>query len=260
MRDYVIAGNWKMHKDYRSAEELVRGIRSELQASGSSSRVRIVLCPPFPLLDVTGKIIAGSGIYLGAQNLHPDSEGAFTGEVSASMLKSVGCEYVIVGHSERRRYFGETDAIINAKALRALNAGLHPIICIGETLEQREEGVTNAVIDAQVRGVLANLGAEQMGEVVIAYEPVWAIGTGRTATPAQAQEAHAFIRGLVSELYSPAVSEALVIQYGGSLKPENARDLLSQRDIDGGLIGGASLTPDQFCAIVRAALEIVLAP
>jgi triosephosphate isomerase len=258
MRNHIIAGNWKMNMDYQSAEELVRAIRWELQTAAHSVRMRTVLCPPFPLIDAVGKLIAGSGIYLGAQNLHAEAEGAYTGEVSAKMLKSIGCEYVIVGHSERRQYSGETDALINAKALRAVRTDLHPIICVGETLQQREEGVTMPVIDAQVRGVLTSVTPDQMQEVIIAYEPVWAIGTGRTATPEQAQEVHAFIRSLVSELYSSAVASALVILYGGSMKPDNAPDLLSQPDIDGGLIGGASLSVDHFTAIVRAANSVVV--
>ena len=259
MRDYIIAGNWKMNKDYLSTEELLRDIRRELLSAVRNSRVRIVVCPPFPLLDAAGKLIAGSGIHLGAQNVHTEKEGAYTGEVSAAMLKSLGCEYVIVGHSERRQYFAETDELIMGKALRALQTGLRPIICVGETLAQREEGMTREVVGAQVRGVLANLTSEHMRNVVIAYEPVWAIGTGKTATPDQAQEVHGFIRGIVAELYSPAVAASLVVQYGGSMKPENALELLSQPDIDGGLIGGASLDAGHFVSIVRSALQIAIA-
>jgi triosephosphate isomerase (TIM) len=255
MRDTIIAGNWKMNKDYREAEELARGICWELQRLWQSAQVRIVLCPPFPLLDVTGKTIAGSGLSLGAQNVHAETEGAFTGEVSAACLKSVGCEYVIVGHSERRQYYGETDAVINAKARRVLQSDMYPIICVGETLQQREQGVTNTVIETQVRGVLEGIPSELVKKLIIAYEPVWAIGTGRTATPAQAQEIHALIRNLVSTLYSPGIAEELVIQYGGSMKPDNALELFMQPDIDGGLIGGASLSTEHFIAIVQAALQ-----
>lgn len=215
------------------------------------TNVEIVVCPPFISLHAVKDMLAGSRIGLGAQNLYWEKSGAFTGEVSAPMLKSVGCTYVIIGHSERRTYFGETDETVNKRIFAALAEGLKPIVCIGETLEEREAGKTFEVIKRQVEGGLANLSVEQMATVVIAYEPVWAIGTGKTATPAQAQEVHAFIRKLLNDIFGQTTAEATRIQYGGSVKPDNAAELMAQPDIDGALVGGASLKADSFEKIIK---------
>jgi triosephosphate isomerase len=198
-------------------------------------------------------LLKGSGIHLGAQNMSENDEGAFTGEISWKMLKSAGCDMVILGHSERRQYYGETNEKVNAKARKALANGLTPIVCVGETLQEREGGVMEKVVGGQIRGCLAGFSAPDVESLVIAYEPVWAIGTGRNATPEQAQSVHAFIRGLVSELHSAATAEKIVIQYGGSVKPDNAANLLCQHDIDGALVGGACLKAESFGAIIRAA-------
>lgn len=215
------------------------------------TNVEIVVCPPFISLHAVKEMLAGSRIGLGAQNVYWEKSGAFTGEVSAPMLKSVGCTYVIIGHSERRTYFGETDETVNKRIFAALAEGLKPIVCIGETLEEREAGKTFEVIKRQVEGGLANLSVEQMATVVIAYEPVWAIGTGKTATPAQAQEVHAFIRKLLNDIFGQTTAEATRIQYGGSVKPDNAAELMAQPDIDGALVGGASLKADSFEKIIK---------
>ncbi|MBI5728069.1 MAG: triose-phosphate isomerase, partial [Ignavibacteriales bacterium] len=207
----------------------------------------------FTSLDTVRTVIKGSVIKLGAQNMHFEESGAFTGEIAAPMLKSVGCEYVILGHSERRTIFGETDQLINKKIKKALSAGINPIFCIGETLQERESNVTFDVIRRQVVEGLKEITAEQMTKVILAYEPVWAIGTGKTASPAQAQEVHAFIRGLLTELYGNTVAENVVIQYGGSVKPDNANELLGQPDIDGALVGGACLKAESFIGIITAA-------
>ena len=253
MRKMIIAGNWKMNMELLSARDLVRDIRSGLEQSGALERVDVVLCPPYPFLAQTSDGTAGTAIGVGAQNIHQAESGAYTGEVSAEMLLSAGCTHVIIGHSERRQYFGESDDLVNAKLRRALDAELNPIVCIGETLEERDAGTTMEVVSSQVRGALQGVSAEQMERVVLAYEPVWAIGTGRNATPEQAQEVHATIRALISELYGSETADALRIQYGGSMKPGNAGDLLRQPDVDGGLIGGASLNSADFLAIVTAA-------
>jgi triosephosphate isomerase len=253
MRKKVIAGNWKMYKDIQETTELINGLRTSLALF--TGKVEVIIAPPFTSLMVAKGLIINSGIRLGAQNLYPEMEGAFTGEISPKMLKSIGVEFVILGHSERRQYFKETDGFINIKAKKALSVGLYPIICVGETLEQREKGITSEVVTEQIKGVLSGLSADQLSNVIIAYEPVWAIGTGRTATPQQANEVHQLIRILVSELYSSEISGNLIIQYGGSVKPENAKDLLSQTDIDGALVGGACLKVDSFTAIVSAAMD-----
>lgn len=255
MRPYVVAGNWKLNTDAQSAAQLAAGIRDGMQGRHRDDAVRVVLCPPYPMLGVVRDAVAGTVIGLGAQNMYTEDSGAYTGEVSAPMLRSVGCTHVILGHSERRQYFDESDALINRKAHKAFEHDLVPIVCVGETLEQREAGVTPSVIDIQVRHCLAGLSAEQVSRMLIAYEPVWAIGTGRTATPEQAQEVHAAIRALVAELYGGETADALVIQYGGSVKADNAAELFRQNDVDGGLIGGASLKPEQFLAIIAAAAE-----
>jgi triosephosphate isomerase len=251
MRTTIIAGNWKMYKDVGETADLINGVKAQLPALPPD--ILVVVCPPFTSLAIAGNLLKGSALALGAQNMSEHDEGAFTGEISWKMLKSAGCTYVILGHSERRQYFHETNALINLKAKKALSAGLRPIICVGETLQEREQGITEQVISTQVKGVLADIGENDFRNVVIAYEPVWAIGTGKTATPAQAQDVHRHIRKLVSQLYSWTVADKTVIQYGGSVKPDNAAELLSQNDIDGALVGGACLKADSFAAIVNAA-------
>lgn len=230
------------------AKALVQDLKGRVK---DVTTVDVVVCPPFISLLAVADVLKGSHIGLGAQNLYWEKNGAFTGEVSAPMLKSAGCAYVIIGHSERRTYFHETDETVNKKIFAALSEGLSPIVCVGETLEEREKGITFDVIKRQVKQGLANLTVEQMKTVVIAYEPVWAIGTGKTATPEQAQEVHAFIRKLLGEMFGAATAEATRIQYGGSVKPDNITTLMNQADIDGALVGGASLKADSFEKIVK---------
>jgi triosephosphate isomerase len=251
MRKKIIAGNWKMYKDLVESAELVSGLKTKL--TSVESDVEVVLCPPFTSLAVVANLLKGSPMKLGAQNMSDQDEGAFTGEISWKMLKSAGCEYVVLGHSERRQYFHESNELINQKAKKALGNGLQPIICVGETLDEREKGITDLVVSTQVKGVLHEIPSTDMSKVVIAYEPVWAIGTGRTATPAQAEEVHMHIRKLLSQLYNWHVADAIVIQYGGSVKPDNAAELMAQPDIDGALVGGACLKAESFAAIVQAA-------
>ena len=251
MRPKVIAGNWKMNKDVHQTEELINGLKKALDFS--LTNVKVVICPPFTSLETAQQLLQGSPIVLGAQNMYYEDEGAFTGEVSAKMLKGVGCQFVILGHSERRQYFRETDEFINKKVKKALASGLIPIVCVGETLEEREKNITHQVVTTQVKGVLKDISADDVEKLIIAYEPVWAIGTGRNATPQQAEEVHLLIRRLISELYSSTTAERFIIQYGGSVKADNASDLLSQLDIDGALVGGACLKADSFAAIVKAA-------
>jgi triosephosphate isomerase len=250
MRKKLIAGNWKMNKTVGEAIDLIDGIKSKL--TGNEEAI-VLVCPPFVCLESAKQAIAGSAVKLGAQNLYWKDSGAFTGEISADMLLAVGAEYVIIGHSERRQYFGETEETVNLRLNQALAKGLKPIVCIGETLEQREAGKTFDVLKAQLQGGLSGISAEQMRGVVLAYEPVWAIGTGKVATKEQAQEAHAYIRSQVAELLGKDTADAAVIQYGGSVKPDNAKELLGQPDVDGALIGGASLDAGDFVAIVTAA-------
>lgn len=251
MRKQFIAGNWKMFKDVGETAELIAGLTKQL--AGLRPDVTVAVCPPFTSLAIAANLLKGSSIRLGAQNMSQHDEGAYTGEISWKMLKSAGCEYVILGHSERRQYFGESNELINQKAKKALSNGLLPIVCVGETLEQREKGVTTEVVSTQVKGVLAGIGSQDMDRVTIAYEPVWAIGTGKTASPAQAEEVHRGIRKLIGQLYTWPTAEKTIIQYGGSVKPENARELLAQENIDGALVGGACLKPDSFAAIIAAA-------
>jgi triosephosphate isomerase len=253
MRPYIVAGNWKMNMNAEDGRALASAIRDALAALPATENVRTVLCPPFTALAAVREVLDTGDIRLGAQNMHPEDGGAFTGEISSGMLRAAGCTHVILGHSERRQYFHESDDFINAKVRAALASGLVPIVCVGETLDQRESGVTERVIDTQVHGVLAGITAEQMRGIILAYEPVWAIGTGRTATPRQAQDVHRFIRALLVSMYGENVADEVVIQYGGSVKAENAAELFAQADVDGGLIGGASLQAEQFVAIVRAA-------
>jgi triosephosphate isomerase (TIM) len=217
-----------------------------------SSDVEVVVCPTFTALESVAGLVAGTNIKLGAQNCYFEASGAYTGEISVGMLKDIGCEYCIIGHSERREYFGETDEGVNKKAKALLKAGIKPIICVGESLEQRESEQTQAVVAAQIRGAYDGLSAEQAAITVIAYEPISAIGTGKTATPEMAQDVHGAIRALLVELYDADTAAAIRIQYGGSMKPTNAAELRGQEDIDGGLIGGAALKPDDFAGIVNA--------
>lgn len=251
MRVPFIAGNWKMNMLRESSLALVEGLLAQLP---KSDQVEVAVCPPSVYLDAVGKALRGSRIGLGAQNMYHEKEGAFTGELSGQMLLDIGCRYVILGHSERRQFFGETDQSVNQKVKAALGVGLTPIVCVGETLQQREANETNRVIDQQCRGSLSGLSSEQAAKLVIAYEPVWAIGTGKTATPEQAEEVHAHIRQLLTELFGKATADGLRIQYGGSVKADNAAELLRQPNIDGALVGGASLKADGFAAIVKAAV------
>jgi len=225
----------------------------QMHASGN---VDVAVCPPSVYLHDVGAALRGSAIHLGAQNVYYAAEGAYTGEISCGMLKDLGCKYVILGHSERRAIFGESDADVNTKLLAVLKAGLTPIVCIGETLAQRESGSTQTVVRGQCTHSLADLTSDQMAKTVLAYEPVWAIGTGKTATPAQAEEVHADIRELLKELFDASVANSVVIQYGGSVKADNANELLSQPNIDGALVGGASLKSEAFLPIVQAAMKI----
>ena len=251
MRKTVIAGNWKMNNDLKESEKLIVELKNLLQ--NEKLNCDVIVCPSFTSLSEASKLVKGTVIKLGAQNMHFEDNGAFTGEVSASMLRSAGCEYVILGHSERRHIFGESDEVINKKIKKALAAGLKPIFCIGELLEERENGTTNDVVKRQVLKGLDGISADDMKNIIVAYEPVWAIGTGKTASPAQAQEVHEFIRDLIEIDYSLEVANDLVIQYGGSVKPDNAKELLSQKDIDGALVGGACLKADSFLGIIKGA-------
>lgn len=253
MRKFLIAGNWKMNLLRDSSVALVHGLLDELKRDPN---VEVAVCPPSVYLHDVGAALRGSQIALGAQNMYPADEGAFTGEVSGKMLVNLGCKYVILGHSERRTLMGETDAQVNAKIYAALKCDLLPIVCIGETLEQREAGSTSKVVRDQLRGSLAGLTVEQMSKVILAYEPVWAIGTGKTASPAQAEEVHADIRALLVELFGETTASKTIIQYGGSVKADNAMELLSQPNIDGALVGGASLKAELFLPICLAAGKV----
>ncbi len=249
MRTPIVAGNWKLNKTISEAVELVTALR-DLVANVTD--VEIVVAPTFTALPAVARALQGSNIRLSAQNIFWEDSGAFTGEISPVMLKDVGCDYVIIGHSERRQYFGETNESVNRKVKAALTHGLKPIICVGERLEDREAGKTESVVENHVINGIDGLSAEQLLSTVIAYEPVWAIGTGLTATPNEAQEVHAFIRSLLLRNYSADVTEQVRIQYGGSVKPDNAVELLTQADIDGALVGGASLEAESFAQIVKA--------
>ena len=253
MRDFLIAGNWKMNGSTAANAELTYGILAGMPLSDS---VKLLVCPPFPYLSALAQKLEGSKLALGAQNVSQHQAGAFTGEVSAAMLKDAACEYVIVGHSERRAMMGDSSEIVAAKFLAALAAGLKPILCVGETLEERESDRTEAVIDEQLFAVLDLAGVESFSNAVLAYEPVWAIGTGRTATPEQAQDVHGHIRAAISSR-SEQIAADIQILYGGSVKGENAAGLFTMPDIDGGLIGGASLKADDFLAIAAAAASLV---
>jgi triosephosphate isomerase (TIM) len=248
MRTPVIAGNWKLFKTSTEAVDLVAALSPMVK---STADVEIVIAPVFTVLSKVSQAIAGTNINLSAQDCFWEEEGAFTGEISPKMLKDAGCSHVIIGHSERRQYFGETDITVNKKIGAAIAAGLTVLFCVGETLEERESDRTFVVLERQVKGGLAGFTADQLSKVVIAYEPVWAIGTGKTASDAQAQEVHAFIRNLMSRLYNQATADAMRILYGGSVKSENIKGLMTQPDIDGALVGGASLKADAFAAIVN---------
>lgn len=237
-----------MNNDIFQTTDLLNGLKEKI----SSSEHLVIVCPPFTSLVVAQQLLKNSPIKLGAQDVSLFDSGAYTGEISVGMLKAAGCSYVIVGHSERRQYHGETNEIINKKAKKVLDAGLIPIICIGETLDEREKGITDQILTTQTKGVLADFSNAEVEKSIIAYEPVWAIGTGKTATKEQAEESHQLIRKVISQMYSWATAEKVIIQYGGSVKSENAKELLSQPNIDGALVGGACLKADSFAAIITA--------
>src|SRR5689334_24777759 len=247
-RKLIIAGNWKMNKTVAEALDLVRGLKIEL---ANVKEVDIVVCPPYTALESVSKATLDSGIKLGAQNMSENNVGAFTGEIAAVMLKEFSVRYVILGHSERRQYQKESDALIAKKAAAVHAASLKPIVCVGETLAERDGGQMEKVLETQVRGSLAGLTKDQMAETIVAYEPVWAIGTGKTATTQQAQDAHAFIRGVLVAMFDAEVARKVRIQYGGSVKPNNAKELMSQPDVDGALVGGASLEARSFADIIK---------
>lgn len=250
-RKYVIAGNWKMNKTPSEAKVLVKEV---IEAIGTKpENVDVIVCPPFVAVDAAMGAAEGSFVKVGAQNLHFEAKGAYTGEIAADMLNDLGVSYVIIGHSERRQYFAETDETVNKKVLTAFEANLTPIICVGETLEQREQGITADLIRMQVKIAFGGVSADQAKKAIIAYEPVWAIGTGKTATNEQADEVCGIIRETIGELYDGATAEAIIIQYGGSMNAGNAEALLAMPNIDGGLIGGAALKPNDFATIVKSA-------
>ena len=251
-RKVFIAGNWKMNKTAAETVALCQGLKEKF-ADICPCKVDGAVCPPFTSIATAIAELKGSNIKVGAQNIHWADNGAFTGEISGAMLKEMGVEYVIIGHSERRQYFGETDETVNKRIQAALKYELKPIVCIGETLEGREGNKTEAVLEKQIKGAFAGISADDFKKIVIAYEPVWAIGTGKTATPDMAEATHAFIRKVIAGLYG-AIAEDTVIQYGGSMKPENSKELVAQADIDGGLIGGAALKADSFHDLVKNAI------
>jgi triosephosphate isomerase len=250
---YLIAGNWKMNKVTSEALDLAKEINHEV---GAQTTVNVVVCPPFTSLEKVSNLIKDSNVQLGAQNMSAEPNGAYTGEVSAEMLRDLLTSYVILGHSERRAYYGETDEVVNRKVLAALENNLKPIFCVGETLEQREAGQTLSVVQDQIKSGLASVTVDKADSIVVAYEPVWAIGTGKTATPEMAQEVHSDIRKQLSELFGADIAGKIKILYGGSMKPENADELLAQPDIDGGLIGGAALSARSFCGIIQSAIKL----
>lgn len=253
LRKAVIAGNWKMNKTRPEAKELLEAIKPLV--ANAEGKVEVIACVPYTNLETAVAATAGSNVKVGAENVHFEKSGAFTGEISADMLVEVGVEYVVLGHSERRQYFGETDETVNKRTKAALAAGLKPIVCVGELLCEREANITEEVIARQIKLDLAGVSADDIKKTIIAYEPVWAIGTGKTATADQAQEVCAFIRATLAKLYGAAVADAVTIQYGGSMNAGNAAELLSKPDVDGGLIGGASLKANDFNTIVQAAVN-----
>ena len=253
MRKKIVAANWKMNMTQAESERFVQSLLLDL---GDITEVEVVIVPPFTAIaKVMEALGASQSIKVGAQNMHWEPNGPFTGEISAALLRDLLVRYVVLGHSERRMLFGETDEIVNRKVRAAHEATLRPIVCVGETLEQRDKGNVEKILSIQLRGSLKDLNEKELQETVIAYEPVWAIGTGRNATPQQAQEAHAFIRQTLREISDEATADRIRIQYGGSVKPENARGLMTQADIDGALVGGASLDPRSFAQIVKAARD-----
>jgi len=253
MRKPFVAGNWKMNTDSRSSVELAKGV-----VDGSTELVGrdvdVAVCPPFVYLQAVARAVSSSSVAVGAQDVYYQAKGAFTGEISASMLKDTGCTYALCGHSERRHVIGETDELINKKVTAAIGGGLLPILCVGELQSEREAGQTEEVVTRHIKKGLAGLSAEKVSAVTVAYEPVWAIGTGLTATPEQAQEVHEFIRGFLAEIYDGQLADEIRILYGGSVKADNAADLMGRADIDGVLVGGASLKVDDFVAIIEAAV------
>ena len=248
MRRKIVAGNWKMNKTGEEAASFARELKVKTL---NINKTEIIVCPPFTALSSVTEITKGSRVKVGAQNVHWEPSGAYTGEISAEMIEAAGCSHVIIGHSERRQYFGETNQSVNKKIKQSLSTSLLLIVCIGETLQQREAGQTKSVVESQIREGLDGLSAEQMKRIVLAYEPVWAIGTGVTATPEQAEEVHQFIRELIEKIFNSKVAEAVQILYGGSVKPENIEELLSLQNIDGGLIGGASLKVGSFVEMIK---------
>ncbi len=255
MRMVMIAGNWKMNKNQQEAKELAQGLKERVGKPFDKGCV--VLCPPFTDLRIVNEVIKDSAIGLGAQNMYWQEKGAFTGEIAPGMVKDAGCSYVIIGHSERRKYFAETNETVNKRIKAALSCGLTPIVCVGESLEEREADKAFAVVEDHIRGALKDISVDDVKKIVIAYEPVWAIGTGKTATPAQAEEIHKFIRGILKELYSEEIAENILILYGGSVKPDNIEELIQQSDIDGALVGGAALKVDSFAEMIEKAVENV---
>jgi triosephosphate isomerase len=253
MRKAFVAGNWKLNTDSRSSVELAKAV-----AAGSvgiaREKVTVAVLPPFVYLQSVVRAVSATGVAVGAQDVYFEPKGAFTGEISPGMLKDVGCTYVLCGHSERRHVIGETDELVGKKVTASINGGLLPILCVGELLAERDAGRTEQVVERHLQTGLAGLGGEKMSAVTIAYEPVWAIGTGRTATPQQAQEVHAFIRGLLAEMYDSNLAQEIRVLYGGSVKADNAADLMQQKDVDGLLVGGASLKTDEFVRIIQAAV------
>jgi triosephosphate isomerase len=252
MRRSILAANWKMYKTTREAADFVEAF---LPLVGDAEEVDIAIAPPFTALDRLARLLEGSGVALAAQNVNPEPQGAFTGEISPAMLAELGCRYAVVGHSERRALYAETDAFVARKARALLEGGICPIVCVGETLEEREASRTFDVVGGQLERSLADVPAARAPEVVLAYEPIWAIGTGRTATPELAQEVHAFIRERLTRQFGAAAAEAMRIQYGGSVKPDNVDGLMARADIDGALVGGASLIPESFARIVHFELQ-----
>lgn len=248
MRKPIIAGNWKMYKTVHEAKALVSELAAEVK---DISGVEVVVCPPFTALNAVIATAQGTNIAVGAQNMHWEDQGAYTGEVSPVMLKEMGCKYVILGHSERREYFAETDENVNKKAKAAFKHGLLPIVCVGEKLDHREQGITEQVVKTQVQGGLAGLEKDQVAQLVVAYEPVWAIGTGKTASDIDAQQVIGFIRSVIAQMYGQELAEQVRIQYGGSVKPDNIAGLMQQKDIDGALVGGASLDAKNFAGIIK---------
>ena len=247
MRKTFIAGNWKMNLSKQQASDLAAAIAASI---GAGTNVDVAVCPPFVYLDAVRAALAHSAVQLGGQNLNANESGAFTGEVSGPMLRDLGCELVIVGHSERRQLFGECDQLVNTKVKAGLKHGLHVILCVGETLEQRDSGDTNQIVADQVLGSLADITTDQMSNVTLAYEPIWAIGTGKVATPQQAEEVHSHLRQILVQQFGDEVAQQTRIQYGGSVKPDNAEELLAQPNIDGALVGGASLEVGSFTGII----------